>query len=272
MGENGLSIDQNPGRWLVLTAGAVFSEAGIQAMLTSQIVSWRVTTPVTAVGIVFILIAVFWNRLRLNQTAFFQRLNGMASHPGMWVGMVLIVWLSITTLQVLREIEVNNEIVGLRNDDQSIAKVIDRLVLPRRITERQKGCISDFLLQFDPHEYSFRLSSQAEEIGQYRADIEQVLTKGGWTRATNNPYVYDQNVQEGMRINFAQGTAHAQQQQGNGLKNPNAPLVLEEAFGLCRIPISGIGGSGGGDATEDRLTIEIGPARRDSYAFTTPDF
>jgi hypothetical protein len=263
MSDSGLSVDQNPGRWVVFSAGGILCEAGIQAILTSRTAPLVVTVPIAAIGALLILLGVFWNRLKLAQTVFFGRLNRLASHPGLWVGIVLVVWLSTTTVQALKEIRLNNQLVAVRNDELSIANVINRLVLPRRLTERQQKIIGNFLLQFYPHEYSFRVSSRDEEASVYMGDIEKALKRGGWTRATKDPFVFTDDLHEGISI-YVTGNL-----QGSGLnaKNPPPSLLLQEAFGGAGVEVDGIGGGGGAD---DRITISIGPARHDSYALNGP--
>jgi hypothetical protein len=268
MAEEPVSIEQNPGRWLVATLGLVLSEAGVQAILTSQTTPIWITVPITVIGIALILLAGFWKKLRFNRTAFAEKLNRIASHPGLWIAIVATIWFCTVTLSALNEVRLNNEIVLLRNDVQSIAKVIDRGVLPRHLNRRQQSAISAFLSQFEPHEFSFRIIARSEEASSYRADIEQALTKGGWTRSTKNPYVYADDVGEGLSINFIQTMEHSQK--SSDPRYPDPPLLLEEAFGLAGVRLSGSSGSAI-NVTEDSLTISIGLPRKDSYELTPPE-
>jgi hypothetical protein len=269
MDELGFPIDHNPGRWLVGAAGGVLSEAGVQAMLTSQTTPLTYTAPLTALGVILILLAVFWKKVRFDRTAFADRLNKLGSDPRVWITFVAAVWLGATGLSIVKEIRRNNEIVTLRNDDLAIAKVIDRIVLPRHLSKRQQRVISTFLLQFEPHEYAFVILNGDEECDGYREDIEQALMKGGWTRAATKPYTYTNDLPVGLVVKFAETQEHTQK--GYDPRNPaDASMLLQEAFGLGAVPISAGSNSGQG-ITEERLVISIGRPKRSSYVLALPD-
>lgn len=177
-------------------------------------------------------------------------------------------WLSNVVLSALAEIRRNNEIVALRNDVQSMAKVIDRGVMPRHLNKGQQVTISNFLLQFEPHEFAFQLPSSDDEAGDYREDIEQALTKGGWTRSTQNPYDYVNlnDIPVGLSITFKQTQEHSTQP--DNPRNPKADTILKMALGLGGVRLRS---SGNGAGPQDRLIISIGRRRMDSYEFSLPD-
>lgn len=108
MSDTGFSVDQNPGRWLVGTGGAVLCEAGVQAMLTSQTTPILISGGITAFGFLAILIAVFWSKWGLQKTLFFQRLNQIASHPGLWIALAVTIWLSTQIVAATKEVRLNN--------------------------------------------------------------------------------------------------------------------------------------------------------------------
>lgn len=261
-------MDQNPGRWLVATGGAVFCEAGVQSMLTSQTTSLPHSIGVAAIGAVLILVSVFWNKLGLQKTVFFEKLNKIASHPALWIALIGVVWISAQVVSAVHEALLNNEIIALRNDEQSIARVIDRGVLPRHLTKRQQFAISSFLLQFDPHEYAFQLPLRDNEAGQYRGEIEQALIKGGWTRVTTNPYDYKDDLPEGLSLNFIQKPDQAQKP--DDPRNPRADRLLMMALGLAGVRLDQAQGSTGINVTEDRLVIGMGKRRMDSCELDPP--
>lgn len=222
---------------------------------------------VVIAGVMCIALALFWKPKEGSRGAsLFERLGRWGASPIPYALAVFLMWVYFETIAVQHNIE----LATLRNDEQSIAKVIDRLVLPRRLTPLQQKTISQYLLQFEPHEYSFRVASGSREADEYRSDIEQALTHGGWTIATNDSIVSATDVPEGIEIQFTQTVEHAQHK--NDPRNPNALLLLQEAFGLGGIRISGGSQGGGPNVTEDRLIIEIGSAGKDSFAFTAPDF
>lgn len=257
-------------KYLGITAGFVLIAVGGQPLVnylsgdTSLRTIWPSAVSCLAGG-VLVLVSFIWRPRSDATSKFTQTLAQWASSPIPYAIMLFLVWFYFETLAIQR----NNEIVALRNDEQSIAKVVDQLVLPRHLTKGQQSVISRFLSQFEPHEYSFRLTARNEEVGSYRVDIEQALLKGGWNRAAANPYIYADDVPEGLTINFIQTIEHAQRP--NDPRNPNATLLLQEAFGLAGVHIYGTGGGSGINVTQDSLTISIGLPRKDSYELSLPD-
>jgi hypothetical protein len=63
---------------------------------------------------------------------------------------------------------------------------------------------------------------------------------GGWNRAATNPYTYAHDVQEGLSINFVQTMEHSQKP--SDFKNPNASMLLQEAFGLAGVRLDSLEG------------------------------
>jgi hypothetical protein len=219
-------------------------------------------------GLGLVIFGFFWKpkpRPLEAQSSLLQNLTKWSNSPIPYAVMLILLWIYFETLAIQR----NNEVAMLRNDEQSIATVIDRLVMPRHLTKGQQRVISDFLSQFGPHEYAFKLPNDYEEAGSFRSDIEQSLIKAGWTRSETNPYTYTNEIREGLTLDFIQTPEHAQK--GHDPKNPNASELLQMAFGLAGVRIDGGGGGGGANLTEDLLVISIGRPRRDSYALTLPE-
>ncbi len=269
MPDNEPSIDQNPGRWLLSVFGVVLFGAGVQSTLTPK-TNLSMSIGITAVGLVLIIFAGFWNKLNLGRRQIFDRLNRIASHPGLWVGFFLAMWVATMSLQVLKEIRLNNEIVQQRNDIQSIAKVLNRGLMPRHLTKDQQQIISNFLKRFDPHEFTFELPRGDQEAAEYGSDIEEALEKGGWTfKNTSGNRTDPSELREGLSLNFMQTQEHMQQPSDPKTFRPDTLLTI--AFGTAGVRIDGTGGGGGVNVTEDRLTIIIGKRRMDSYQFTCPE-
>lgn len=254
--------------------GGAFIVNAVQGVVVAAITggNYSVTSAVVFLSIGLLLFAsgLGWNRIRgrIGDTLA-TSVTRVASDFRYWLALIFLPWIYVAWIDTLAEIRRNNEIVALRNDVQSIAKVIDRVVLPRHLTKRQQAVISGFLSQFEPKEYSFRLSARDEEVGSFRSDIEQALIKAGWTRSSTNPYVYADDVQEGLSINFTQTMEHAQK--ANDPRNPNPSVLLQEAFGLAGVRINGTGGGSGINVTQDLFVISIGHPRKDSYELTVPD-
>ena len=121
-------------------------------------------------------------------------------------------------------------------------------------------------MQFESCEVSFEIIPRNEEVANYRADLHEALTKGGWKLALKDPIRYVENLQEGLNINFIQTPEHARQPYGP--KNRRQTRLLQQAFGLAGLRIYG-GGSGTGiDVKEDSLLIRIGERRSDWYEMT----
>jgi hypothetical protein len=216
------------------------------------------------VGIAILLVGLFWHRIAPSEnTQFTQKLAAWASTPLTYVIIVFVLWSYFEVLTLSVAIAWKNDSVGLRNDEQSIAKVIDRLVLPRRLTKTQKEQISRFLQQFESHEYSIKRSVEDQEAGGYASDLDEALTKGGWTKDAANPYIFSNDVPVGLSITLMQTTEHAAK---NDPRNPNPSILLQEAFGTAGIRVSAGGGSGI-SIMKDSLVISVGRARKDTFAF-----
>src|SRR6267142_1488760 len=255
--------------------GGLLIVGGLTPVMTALIsgMDYRIwpAIVVCVIGLMILFCGLFWHRLKpQTDTRFTSTLARIASEPRWWFVVIFGTWLYMAIATTIAGIQRNNEIVALRNDVQSIAKVIERGVLPRHLNKRQQSAMSNFLLQFEPHEFSFKLSARNEEVGEYRVDIEQALLKGGWTRAATNPYIYADDVSEGLSINFMQTMEHVQK--GTDFRNPNASMLLQEAFGLAGVRLNGTSGGSGINVTQDSLTIGIGLPRKDSYEFALPDW
>jgi len=190
----------------------------------------------------------------------------VASDFRCWLAVVFCVWISLIVLPEIRRI---NEIVTLRNDVQSIAKVIERVVLPRHLTKNQQSAISSFLSQFEPHEFAFKLAPRSEEVGSYRVDFQQAFTKGGWRLSETNPLTYADNVQEGLSIQLIQ--THEQAKKRENPRNPNPSVLLQQALGLAGVRLNGSGTGGDANVTQELIIISIGLPRKDSYVLTLPE-
>jgi hypothetical protein len=251
----------------VLIAGALTAVA--RALITSTDYLTLPAILVFVVGFIIFLCGVFWHRLApKTDTKFTSILTRIASDPRWWLLIIFGSWLYMAVTSTITGIWLNNQVVELRNDEQAIAKVLDRIVLPRHLNKQQQATISRFLQQFEPHEFAFRLSSRNEEAGEYRVDIEQALLKGGWTRSMTNPYTYADDVQEGVSISVLEPLDHSQKVPDP--KSPDPSLLLQEAFGLAAVRFTGTS-NGGAAVSKESITINIGPARRDSYKLELPD-
>jgi hypothetical protein len=80
--------------------------------------------------------------------------------------------------------------------------------------------------------------------------------KGGWNRAATNPYTYADDVQEGWSMNFMQTMEHSQKP--SDFKNPNASMLLQEAFALAGVRLDSVGGASGIHVMQDSRTSNVG--------------
>ncbi len=55
-------------------------------------------------------------------------------------------------------------------------------------------------------------------------------------------------------------------------KNPNASMLLQEAFGLAGVRFDSVAGGSGINVMQDSLTINGGLPRKDSYEISMPDW
>src|ERR1035438_1737782 len=161
---------------LLEVLGGIFLAVGGKDMLTALISGGSVSTGsvVTSfIGVTLLVCGLFWHRMRPHSETWFTRsLVGLASDARSWYFPLLAFGLYIMGTTILSEVRQNNEILSLRNDVQSMARVIERGVLPRHLNKRQQLAISNFLLQFEPYEFAFKLPHEDEEASRYRADIE----------------------------------------------------------------------------------------------------
>lgn len=260
---------------LLEVLGGVFLAVGGKDMLTSAMSTTPISTGSTViccVGAGVLVCGLFWHRMRpRSETRFTRSLAVLASDARFWYVPLLAFGAYFGTATIISEVRQNNEIAALRNDLQSIARVLERGVLPRHLNKRQQSAISSFLLQFEPHEYAFRLSNRDEEAGSYRADIEQALIKGGWARSAKDPYEYviGNDIQSGVSLNFIQTQEHSQKPEDP--RNPKPDRLLMMALGLAGIRLDSSGGGSGPSITEDRLVITVGHRRMDSFELTSPD-
>jgi hypothetical protein len=244
--------------------GTVLLAVGGQPLLTSiNEPHHNILLPavVCAVGIVLLVVGFFWPPKTDSESTFLRTLVPVASDSRTYVAMIVILWLCMSIMSILSAAKVNNEILSLRNDQQSITQVLDRFVLPRQVNDEQARVIALFLQSFPPQEVAFDVAQGDEEAGSYRADLQRALEKGGWhTKAIN--YVVDP-PQIGLSISLIQTMAHSQIQADS--QHPKADLILREAFGLAGVRVDGWGGTGD-NIPEDLIKITVGHRRRDSYA------
>jgi hypothetical protein len=240
--------------FLFITNGLPFRAILISAMLV-------------VIGAVVLFCGLFWEKLApAQETLFTAKLGKWAASPGFYLSVMLLLWGYLGAESMILAVSRNNELAGLRNDEQSMAKVIDRLVMPRHLTELQRRVIRNFLSQYSAHEFSFRVPSNYEESMGYVGDISRALTESGWTLYTTDPYVHTNDIPEGVNLSIISTPENAQKPR-DIIRNPNAMDLLQIAFGLAgvRVDGSGTGSSNGATVTEDRVVISIGRPRTDNY-------
>jgi hypothetical protein len=217
-------------------------------------------------GTFILFCGLFWERIapRIGVT-FTAKLARAASSPVSYVLVILALWGYLAIISVIAGVQRNNEIVALRNDQQSITQALDRFVLPRQLSERQMDSIGGYLKQFPSVVFSFDIAKGDEEAGQYAADLRRALEKGGWHLSAKDPYTYvEETPYVGLNIGFRQTPGHAQAP--TDYRNPTANMVLLEAFGLAGVRVDGSGTGTDSTTTEDEIKITVGHRRRDSYA------
>ena len=253
---------------LLVTIGGYFIAGSVSPIVQGQYIPIRAIVSATT-GFVLFAVAFTWHKFQPKPSSLRAQFERIAGNAWTWICLVGFVGLWLVVGNALEEIRHNNEIVALRNDELSMARVLDRAVLPRHLTKQQESTISGFLLQFNPHEYAFQLPLRDEEASAYSADIDQALLKGGWTRSATNPYDYKDDTPQGLTLNFIQTQEHMRAPEDS--KNPKQEQLLEMALGLAGVRLDGMGGGSGPNITADRLVIAIGRRRMDSYKLTPPD-
>jgi hypothetical protein len=61
-------------------------------------------------------------------------------------------------------------------------------------------------------------------------------------------------------------------QKPSDFKNPNAYMLLQEAFGLAGVRLDSVGGGSGINVMQDSLTLNVVLPRKDSYEISRPDW
>jgi hypothetical protein len=214
---------------------------------------------VCAIGLFLLSVGIFYKPNP--ESKLFLKLGQWATSPVPYAILLLCFWIYLETLAIQRA----NELVGLRNDEQSIARVLDRFVFPRHLTKTQQDIVSKNLRLFDTQQFAFRIFQGDNEASSYAGDIAQALTKGGWTLSTQNPYEYTRDAQEGLSVRLDQTQEHSQKP--DDPRNPKPDKILKIVLGLAGVRLDQMG-SGSGINVADRITIEVGLRRADNYQFT----
>jgi hypothetical protein len=261
-----MDINANAIKGFLVAVGILLASIGGQPVMNwitgdRSIRSIWFALMVFAFGLICILVGFFWTPSVDSKSRFVETLNAISVDARTYAALVVMIWLYFMVQQLQR----NNEIVTLRNDVQSIARVIDRGVLPRHLAKSQQVTISEFLLQFQSYEANFQVV-KGEEASSYMTDIIQAIKKGGWTVGRVD-YI-EGYVPEGLRMEFEQTQEHSQQL--DDLKNPKPNRILQMALGLAVVRLNGGGGRSGASITKDSLIVIIGGPRRDSYEVTPP--
>lgn len=216
-------------------------------------------------AVVCLFFATIWNALPSPSPGTFRDgLQRAANDFRWWFGVLAAIWLYQFVMNVLTAIRRNNEIVAVKNDVYAIANVIERAVMPRHVTRRQEVALVGFLKHFEGQHVSFKTVQGNSEVAMFRADLQQALTKAGWTIG---PIEYG-DVGEGLTLHFVQTIQSSQQPIDRA--QPKSDELLRLALATAGIRMDGSGGSSGPSVTENRLIIQIGPASRDSYHVDPP--
>jgi hypothetical protein len=162
---------------------------------------------------------------------------------------------------VITTIQKNNELAAVRNDEQSMAAVLRRTALPRRLTKNQQEAIANFLAQFPPDNYSIR--SVDNEAAVYGRDIAEALNQAHWKQVQPQPNP-DSAFNDGLTISFVPAPPDLKSQDN---RNPSPSLLLQEAFGLAAVRLDGgtRSESAPSGITEGYLEIWIGHYRMDDF-------
>jgi hypothetical protein len=251
-------LDSKATQSLLSTLGVALLTLGGEAMLTPGGYT-SLGGLVLACGFMLLFGGIFWNRLKprlsVSVTDFLSR---VASDPRSWVTIVAAVWLSMVAMQMLTEIRRNNEIVALRNDMHSIADVINRRVLPRRLMKWQIEHMASYLSQFPPQEVTFVVLSKNDEAKIYSDDLQRALMRGGWKVIRGKDEEHDF---EGLSLTLR----HPPEQNRPAKEDPRnlrADQLLRVAFGLSGVPLRGGGTTADRSVTTDTLFLKIGKRPR----------
>ena len=112
---------------------ALLIATAIISSIQGKVRDWR-TVLMFVVGILFGIAAIFWSGLKSwVGTQLAASIEGVATNFSVWLLIIGLLWLYGAVMTVLTAVRQNNEIIALRNDIQSIAKVLETLVIPWQI-------------------------------------------------------------------------------------------------------------------------------------------
>ena len=121
-----------------------------------------------------------------------------------------------------------------------IQESLQRYVLPQHLTEKQMAIIGDYLRQCEPQTVKMAVLENSEEASQYRADIQQALTHGGWQVSAIQ---YSSDIREDVTTHFIQ--AQETRQRRHDPNHPKVDELFREATRRAGIQLQGHSGSGG---------------------------
>jgi hypothetical protein len=212
-----------------------------------------------------LLCGLFWHRIKpQTETRFTTILAGIASDPRWWAAIILVTWLYMAITTTILGIQRNNEIVSLRNDEQSITATLERFVLPRQLSDSQIKEIVEILRNSPTLVVSYDIAQGDEEAGSYRADIQKALDKAGWHLKNGSAINYIVDPMPGLAVRFELAPS---QEQPKAQPNPSAArpdLALRDAFALSGVRVDSFQEAGNNAVTG--VIITIGHRRRDAYA------
>ena len=182
------------------------------------------------------------------------------------MSLIGLVWVYMATLSIItlakkqKAEKIAEDITKIIKEDIIPFQIaLEKYVLPRRLTPRQVATISDYLSKNEKYTFNFVVHKNDEEASVFRSDIQSVLTDSGWILGTIE---YSDDMVEGLRIDYQEAWQEAQKRPDRS--HPKPDQILEEAFRQAGLLYGSSGGSGRG-INDAKLTIQIGPRRRDTY-------
>lgn len=177
---------------LVFTIGLMFVGSGIGAFLT-QGTRTLLAVFVLGIGLLVCVAGVAWSRVQtVFGPAFAESLAKAASDARVWLILVLLSWLALSTMLFVRRTSeaattttaLQAQLLTVKNDLSALQFDYERFKTPRALTQKQFDGIVDFLSTREAQTITIAYIRGDRETRQYAMNFRNALVKAGWNVTT----------------------------------------------------------------------------------------
>ena len=247
-----------------LIAGVLITLGG-EAIVHSR--HYRKGIIIAAMGLASFLFGWYWNTLRLSLgVRFVALLENIASDARIWLGLIVLIILYGMATNLIAASKKNNLESIVKEDIPALNAAMRAYVLPRTLTTKQVGAISQCLSNYPPFKVSAQIRQGDREAIKYWVYLQRAIERGGWSI---EGVEYLDDLPEGLTIEGRETLLTAQTP--HGPNKPKAYTLLLQALNEAGISFEQTIGHGI-DTKTDSLVIKVGRRRRDALQpQITPD-